>query len=185
MSETSSSSSRQPHWKRYAVGGALLAAGVAGGSALGNTMMANADTATGTAAHTTTTSTAPSAVAINPTDGSSTAAPADSTAATGTTATEGAETADGADTEAADGADTETNDGSQPERSDETALTGADADKVTAAALAQYPGATVDRVETDSDGAYEAHLKTTDGQDLEVQVGADFTVTGVQTHEQQ
>ncbi len=37
------------------------------------------------------------------------------------------------------------------------------------------------RVETDSEGVYEAHLLTTDGQRVTVQVGADFAVTGVQT----
>src|SRR3954447_3214029 len=42
----------------------------------------------------------------------------------------------------------------------ETALTGTTAAKVKAAALAKYPGATVQRVETDSDGVYEAHLTT-------------------------
>lgn len=77
---------------------------------------------------------------------------------------------------------TDTADQSTSQLSDETLLTGADADKVTAAALAQYPGATVNRVETDSDGVYEAHLTTTDGQNLTVQVGADFTVTGTETH---
>jgi hypothetical protein len=38
----------------------------------------------------------------------------------------------------------------------------------------------VQRVETDSDGVYEAHL-VSGGQDLIVQVGSDFTVTGTQT----
>jgi hypothetical protein len=30
------------------------------------------------------------------------------------------------------------------------------------AALAKYPNATIQRVETDSDGVYEAHIVTTD-----------------------
>jgi hypothetical protein len=42
-------------------------------------------------------------------------------------------------------------DESQPQRSDEQLLTGETADKVRAAALAKYPGATIQRVETDSD----------------------------------
>lgn len=71
-------------------------------------------------------------------------------------------------------------DESQSQRSDETLLTGETAEKVEAAALAQYPGATVLRVETDSDGVYEAHLVTADGQRVTVAVGEDFTVTGVQ-----
>ena len=69
---------------------------------------------------------------------------------------------------------------SKPQRSDETLLTGTTAEKVRAAALAKYPGATIQRVETDSDGVYEAHI-VTGGKQLIVQVGKDFTVTGTQT----
>jgi hypothetical protein len=69
---------------------------------------------------------------------------------------------------------------SKPQRADETLLTGTTAEKVRAAALAEYPGATVQRVETDSEGVYEAHI-VTDGKQLIVQVGKDFTVTGTQT----
>ncbi|MCW2828886.1 MAG: hypothetical protein JWQ67_2502, partial [Marmoricola sp.] len=63
----------------------------------------------------------------------------------------------------------------------ETALTGTTAARVRAAALAKYPGATIDRLETDSDGVYEAHVTTKDGGELIVQVGKDFAVTGTQT----
>jgi hypothetical protein len=49
------------------------------------------------------------------------------------------------------------------------------------AALAKYPNATIQRVETDSDGVYEAHIVTAAGDELIVQVGKDFTVTGTQT----
>jgi hypothetical protein len=66
-------------------------------------------------------------------------------------------------------------------RPDERLLTGDTAEKVRAAALAKYPKATIRRVETDSDGVYEAHILTADGQELTVQVGKDFTVTGTQT----
>lgn len=66
-------------------------------------------------------------------------------------------------------------------RSDEHLLTGTTARKVTAAALAKYPGATVQRVETDSDGVYEAHIVTSAGAEVIVQVGKDFAVTGTQT----
>lgn len=69
---------------------------------------------------------------------------------------------------------------SKPQRSDETLLTGTTAEQVRAAALAKYPGATVQRVETDSDGVYEAHI-VSGGKQLIVQVGKDFTVTGTQT----
>jgi len=73
-------------------------------------------------------------------------------------------------------------DPSQPQRSDEQLLTGDTATKVTEAALAKYPNATIQRVETDSDGVYEAHIVTTDGQQVIVQVGEDFAVTGTQSH---
>ena len=63
----------------------------------------------------------------------------------------------------------------------ETPLTGTTADKVKAAALAKYPGATMVRLETDSDGVYEAHVTTKAGDNVIVQVGKDFTVTGTQT----
>lgn len=63
----------------------------------------------------------------------------------------------------------------------ETPLSGTTAAKVKAAALASYPGATIDRLETDSDGVYEAHVTTKAGDDVIVQVGKAFTVTGTQT----
>ena len=53
---------------------------------------------------------------------------------------------------------------------------------MTDAATAKYPGATIQRVETDSDGVYEAHIVTADGQQVIVQVGSDFSVTGTQSH---
>ena len=73
-------------------------------------------------------------------------------------------------------------DPSQPQRGDEELLTGDTATKVTDAVLAEYPGATIQRVETDSDGVYEGHIVTADGEELIVQVGEDFTVTGTQSH---
>jgi hypothetical protein len=75
-----------------------------------------------------------------------------------------------------------TSDPSQPQRSDEQLLTGDTATKVTDAALATYPDATIQRVETDSDGVYEAHIVTADGQQVIVGVAEDFTVTGTQSH---
>src|SRR3954454_23281385 len=65
--------------------------------------------------------------------------------------------------------------------SGETALPGTTAAKVKAAALAKYPGATIERVETDSDGVYEAHLTTKAGDEVTVQVDKSFAVTGTQT----
>jgi hypothetical protein len=66
-------------------------------------------------------------------------------------------------------------------RSDEKLLTGTTATKVRDLALAKYPGATIQRVETDSDGVYEAHIVTKAGAQVNVQVGRDFTVTGIKT----
>jgi hypothetical protein len=62
----------------------------------------------------------------------------------------------------------------------ETPLTGDVASKVRAAALAKVPG-TVERVETnvDSSAPYEAHIRKSDGTEVEVQVGSDFTVSAV------
>ncbi|MEZ5118080.1 MAG: hypothetical protein R2737_17610 [Candidatus Nanopelagicales bacterium] len=62
----------------------------------------------------------------------------------------------------------------------ETLLEGDTADKVTAAAQAELPNATIERVETDSDGVYEAHAIKADGTHVVVKVDADFQVTGVE-----
>jgi hypothetical protein len=71
-------------------------------------------------------------------------------------------------------------DPSKPMRSDETLLTGDVAAKVTAAAKAKEPTATIERVETDSDGVYEAHMVRTDGTHIIVQVDKGYAVTAVQ-----
>jgi hypothetical protein len=63
-------------------------------------------------------------------------------------------------------------DPSQPQRDDEELLTGDTATKVTDAVVADYPDATIQRVETDSEGVYEAHIVTADGEQL----------TGTQSH---
>ena len=76
---------------------------------------------------------------------------------------------------------TQQTDPSKPMRSDEKLLTGTTAEKVRAAALAKYPGATIQRVETDSDGVYEAHIVTKAGDQVIVQVDKSFAVTGTQT----
>ena len=76
------------------------------------------------------------------------------------------------------GAQGGTVDQSKSVRSDEHLLTGDTASKVRAAALAKYPGATIQRVESDSDGVYEAHLVTSSGERVTVEVGKDFAVTG-------
>jgi hypothetical protein len=64
----------------------------------------------------------------------------------------------------------------------ETLLTGDVASKVRAAALAKVSG-TVERVETnvDSSAPYEAHIRKSDGTEVEVQVDKDYTVSAVNT----
>ena len=66
----------------------------------------------------------------------------------------------------------------------ETALTGATKDKVEAAVLGKYPGATIDRTETngDSTAPYESHIKTSAGKELEVLVSKDFKVVDAREH---
>lgn len=51
---------------------------------------------------------------------------------------------------------------------------------VTAAAKAKQPTATTERLETDSDGVYEAHMVRPDGTHIIVQVDKSFAVTNVQ-----
>jgi len=74
-----------------------------------------------------------------------------------------------------------TADQSQPQRPDETLLTGDTKASVEKAVLAKYAGATIERTETDSDGVYESHIITSDGQHVIVQVDKNFAVTGTQT----
>jgi hypothetical protein len=64
----------------------------------------------------------------------------------------------------------------------ETLLTDGAASKVKQAALDKVPGATVIRVETDSDGSpYEAHLQKSDGSEVTVKVDKSFNATDVQS----
>ena len=62
----------------------------------------------------------------------------------------------------------------------EQALSGDVATKVREAALAKVSG-TVERVETnvDSSAPYEAHVRKSDGTEVEVQGGSDYTVSAV------
>ena len=95
----------------------------------------------------------------------------------GTISASAADTATGS----ADSSTSESVDPSQPQRSDEELLTGATLAAVEKAVLAEYPGATIERTETDSDGVYESHIVTADGEDVIVQVDESFAVTGTQT----
>ena len=72
--------------------------------------------------------------------------------------------------------------GSGGQRPDETLLTGDNATKAKAAALAKLPGSTVVKVETDADGGvYEAHVTKSDGSPATVVFDKDFNVTAVQS----
>jgi hypothetical protein len=62
----------------------------------------------------------------------------------------------------------------------EEALTGDTADSVEAAVLKKYPDATIERLETDADGVYEAHLTTADGDRITVELDEEFAVTGTE-----
>jgi hypothetical protein len=63
----------------------------------------------------------------------------------------------------------------------ETPLTGDDLTKATDAAKAAVPGATIDRVETDAEGAtYEAHVTKSDGSRATVKLDANFNVTSTE-----
>ena len=64
----------------------------------------------------------------------------------------------------------------------ETLLTGSDADKAKAAAVAAVPGGTIQRVETDADGdAYEAHMLDASGNPVTVKLDSSFKVTKTET----
>jgi hypothetical protein len=64
----------------------------------------------------------------------------------------------------------------------ETLLTDGTADKVKAAALAEVPGGTIIRVETDSEGSpYEAHVRKSDGSIVTVKIDKDFNVTSTES----
>ncbi len=76
--------------------------------------------------------------------------------------------------------------GSNPwggQRSDETLLTGDAKAQVQAAALANVPGGTIVRIETDADGhaAYEAHMTKQDGTPVTVYVDKQFNVVSVES----
>ena len=69
------------------------------------------------------------------------------------------------------------------QRSDETELTGDTASKVRELALANVPGGTVVRVETDADGhaAYEAHMVDATGNPVTVYVDTSLNVVSVES----
>jgi len=66
-----------------------------------------------------------------------------------------------------------------PDGAREKPLSQADAAKVKAAVQARYSGATIDRLETDVDhgSPFEAHITTSEGNQLEVLVNGEYEVT--------
>jgi hypothetical protein len=70
------------------------------------------------------------------------------------------------------------------DRDGETPLTGDTKDKVEAAVLEKYAGATIERTETNGDSAapYESHITTSTGKELEVLVSKDFKVLDAREH---
>ena len=64
----------------------------------------------------------------------------------------------------------------------EEELTGDTAARVEAAVLAAYPDATIERMETDAEGAaYEAHVILADGSRATITLDASFAITGTET----
>ena len=70
-------------------------------------------------------------------------------------------------------------DPTKPMRDDEELLTGDALAKVTAAVKAKYPDATIQRVETDSDGVYEAHILV-DDKPVTVELDKSYAITGTE-----
>lgn len=63
----------------------------------------------------------------------------------------------------------------------EELLTGDTAEKVKAAALAAQPGATIQRVETDAEGAaYEAHIVKSDGSVVTLKFDSNYKLTATE-----
>ena len=70
---------------------------------------------------------------------------------------------------------------SETPRAPETPVASDLATELSTIALANYPGATVDRVENDNDGAtYEAHLTLADGSHVTVKFDAEKNITATE-----
>jgi hypothetical protein len=63
----------------------------------------------------------------------------------------------------------------------EELLTGDVAAQVEAAVVAVYPDATIERLETDAEGIYEAHILQADGTRATVKLDESFAITGTET----
>jgi hypothetical protein len=99
---------------------------------------------------------------------------ASNSGSTGTTGSQGSQSGGGGNTARPDPATLSHGPG-------ETVLTDGTANSVKQAALGKVSGATVLRVETDSEGSpYEAHLRKSDGSEVTVKVNKQFEVTSVE-----
>ena len=135
--------------RKFIIGVAALGTAAAGAAGVASFGTANAASPTVAAV----------AVAADPVDSSSTAADGSSTAAAvPPAAPKGPHVANGIT---------------------EAVLTGDTASSVQAAVTAAYPDATIERMETDAEGAvYEAHITKADGSDATVKLDASFAITG-------
>jgi hypothetical protein len=70
---------------------------------------------------------------------------------------------------------------------DDENVTGADADRAVAAALAEVGGGAADGVERDSegDGTWEVEVRKPDGTTVEVHLDADFAVKSVESDDEE
>jgi hypothetical protein len=150
--DTTEQPERTTRKRRWPRSAALAGGGLIAGGILAGTLVANASTDQATSTTATTSPTATNSA-------SPTASP-----------TEPGSTAPDRPREGRDG-----------RHGDEQPLTGDTATSVKDAVLAKYPDATIERVETDSDGVYEAHITTTDGQHITVELDTSFAITGTET----
>ena len=141
--------------RKLLLSGALAGTALVGGALIAN--LANAATSDGSSTSATTaTTTAPSQSGSSGSTGTETPAPADR----GT------------------GTHDPSKGGHQANGKTETLLTGDTKTKAVAAAQAAVPGATVERAETDAEGAvYEVHMTKSDGSEVTVKLDASFKVT--------
>jgi hypothetical protein len=79
------------------------------------------------------------------------------------------------------GTDSDTRGGHEANGITEEPLTGDVAAQVEAAVLAEYPDASIQRLETDAEGAaYEAHIVQADGTPATVKLDEDFNILGLE-----
>jgi hypothetical protein len=151
--------------RKVLFGGALVGTALAGGALIAN--LANAQSEGSGSSGTTATTTAPSQ-----SGGSG------STGSTGSSGTESPTQPAAPDGGRHQGTPDASKGGHQANGKTETLLTGDTKTKAVAAAEAAVPGATVDRAETDAEGAtYEVHMTKSDGSAVTVKLDSNFKVT--------